>query len=1009
MEFMKKMIHTNTILIYGKFLMGIFLFIVSSKIHSQNSKQQSQLLFDYFFEKRELSIRQFDAIADQKEDSKYEALKWIRNASLSPEKFTRNDMGSSYDSILNGIHAYYLLTQEKIDIDTYLKTIDTTTFLEQNRLWKALFIFKAASFYNKKRSYEQSTEIVDKTIRLLNGSSYTPVEPITLKVSNLYNLGQRDSVSFYAKKAYNLAIEDTPIDPYTMSSLAWNAGILLQSSGASGDAQYYLKNAVKYHLLSHGKDVRAISKTAVLADNFFYSLDLKKAEYYANQALEIQNTLGKENVPLYERSLLASCFTRIYLSKKLYVEAIAQIDPIIEECKAVYSKGSSLTIRMLRDKADVLIAQKKYEQAEAVLLEAALIAEKVNRLYTTTGVYDDLSKLYEAMELPQKASIYLTKEEELLKEGNFYDSELGSYNLLKKLINTIALDNLDHAQDLGKRLEEWIQETKGESPAKLDARIALQKLKLYEAEKRKTEESLQEAQQYSDALITRFIKDKSQLDLEGSKIFYGEIISSGLQDALAIAYMNWESSSQESFYTRALRIMEINKSSTLLDGIKEVKLNTKKGAPEGLKQLEIDLVKERAKQELLCEGTNDQSLCADKIVGLTQQIDSITTLYKREYPAYYNARTLTLSEPITYYQSKFCDKETMILEYAVFDDWIYRLDITKEQLAIKRFEKVVDFDDTLSEIREAVQNRKDYDQLLKKINFLLPEEIPTSIRKLLIVTDGNLSLIPFDIIPYNESTLIHTYDISYAGSLQLLDEQYKLNTTSNNSWAGFAPSYTDVLQIDNKSEINALKTITNGIAFIGSKATKAAFISESPKFGVLHLATHGELNNINPMNNRLLFSGDSENILSLQEVYTLDLSAELAVLSACNTGNGKVELGDGVMSLSRAFSYAGVASTVTSLWKVPDQETEQIMNLFYKHLQKGESKASALRLAKQEYLKTTSDPELRHPYYWAGFILTGDTSPVQFSNNAWLYVTFMIVLFLLVVMYTLSRKRKKQS
>lgn len=1005
---MKKTACTNQVISQGRRLLCILLCIVSANAFSQDTEQASQLLFDYFFERRELSIRQFDSIVSQKDDTKHQALKWIRTASVTPEKFNQKDIDSSYDGVLKGIEGYYLLTQEEIDVDRYLEIIENAQFPEKDHLWEALFLNKAANFYRATRKYSKSIEVGDKVIAILNESSYSSVGPMTTKVSNLYNSGQRDSIGFYAKKIYHLAFEDVPIDPYTMSSLGWNAGILLQASGATGEAQYYLENAVKYHLLSYGKDVRAISRTVVLADNFFYSLDLKKAEYYANQALEIQNTLGKDTVPLYERSLLASSFTKIYLSQKKYVDAIAQIDPIIKECKEAYSNGSSLTIRMLRDKADVLIAQKKYELAEVVLLEAELIAEKVNRLYTTTGVYDDLSKVYEVMELPEKALVYLEKEETLLREGNFYDSELGSYNLLKKLRNTIELDDLDTAKHLGKNLEEWIQKTKSESPAKLQARIALQKLKLYEAQKLKTEESLQEAQQYSDALITTFIKDKSQLDLEGSKIFYGEIISRGLQDALEIAYMNWEASPQESFYTTALRIMEINKSSTLLDGIKELKLNAQKRAPEDLKQLEIDLVKERSEQERLCDETNDQSLCATRIVDLTKQIDSVTTVYKKEYPDYYRARTLSLSEPITYYQSKFCDEETMIIEYAVFNNWIYRLDITKEQLDIKRFKKVTGFDDTLSELREALQNRKGYDTLFKKIDFLLPTEILPSITKLLIVTDRNLALIPFDILPYKESALINTYDISYAGSLQLLDEQYKLTTSSNDSWLGFAPMYTGTLQIDNATEINTLKSITKGIAFTGLEATKKKFVSESPKYGILHLATHGELNNINPMNNKLLFSGASENDLSVQEVYTLDLSAGLAVLSACDTGNGKVEVGDGVMSMSRAFSYAGVASTVTSLWKVPDQETKQIMNLFYRYLREGKSKSNALRLAKQEYLKVTSDPELRHPYYWAGFVLTGDASPLYSSNYKWVYILISIVLLLFVGRYMLSRKRKKQ-
>ena len=107
-----------------------------------------------------------------------------------------------------------------------------------------------------------------------------------------------------------------------------------------------------------------------------------------------------------------------------------------------------------------------------------------------------------------------------------------------------------------------------------------------------------------------------------------------------------------------------------------------------------------------------------------------------------------------------------------------------------------------------------------------------------------------------------------------------------------------------------------------------------------------------------MFSKDS--VLTASEIYTLPINAELAVLSACETGYGKLEKSEGVMSMSRAFQYAGVKSTVMSLWKVPDKETSKLMLLFYKNLKKGFPKDKALQKAKtnipknhrRSYIKT---------------------------------------------------------
>ncbi len=148
------------------------------------------------------------------------------------------------------------------------------------------------------------------------------------------------------------------------------------------------------------------------------------------------------------------------------------------------------------------------------------------------------------------------------------------------------------------------------------------------------------------------------------------------------------------------------------------------------------------------------------------------------------------------------------------------------------------------------------------------------------------------------------------------------------------------------------------------------------------------------MFNKLIFTdGD----LTSSEIYVSNSEANLAVLSACNTGFGKLEKGEGVMSMARAFHFSGVPSVIMSLWKVPDKETKEIMVSFYKHLKKGETKSVALRNAKIDYLVSVDDKNLKHPYFWSGFILNGNTDALMpAKNNYYYFISGILVIGLII-------------
>jgi CHAT domain-containing protein len=166
--------------------------------------------------------------------------------------------------------------------------------------------------------------------------------------------------------------------------------------------------------------------------------------------------------------------------------------------------------------------------------------------------------------------------------------------------------------------------------------------------------------------------------------------------------------------------------------------------------------------------------------------------------------------------------------------------------------------------------------------------------------------------------------------------------------------------------------------FIGREASEKTFKALAPTYSVIHLATHGILDNRQPLYSHLLLTktdGDPENdgLLEAREIMNMKLNADLAVLSACETANGRISPGEGVMGTSWAFFVAGTHSMLVSQWKVNSASTSQLMVNFYQALeskQNGQSGKKA-RSLQEATLRLMKDDRYRHPFYWAGFVLIG--------------------------------------
>lgn len=174
--------------------------------------------------------------------------------------------------------------------------------------------------------------------------------------------------------------------------------------------------------------------------------------------------------------------------------------------------------------------------------------------------------------------------------------------------------------------------------------------------------------------------------------------------------------------------------------------------------------------------------------------------------------------------------------------------------------------------------------------------------------------------------------------------------------------------------IAALFPNTSTEVRLGTVATKHSFLqTDVSTTRFLHFATHGIAPSFSSaLEPALVFSFDKQHpddlLLKTSEILRLNLNAEMVVLSACNTGSGRVTRVEGVSNLGRAFLMAGASSTTVSLWQVDDKSTALLMDHFYRHILEGKDKSEALALAKSELRASGYD----NPFFWAPFIVMGE-------------------------------------
>ncbi len=432
------------------------------------------------------------------------------------------------------------------------------------------------------------------------------------------------------------------------------------------------------------------------------------------------------------------------------------------------------------------------------------------------------------------------------------------------------------------------------------------------------------------------------------------------------------------------------------------------------KELRKDLVK--VKSLILDAGMQNLDSINQILFDTEFELEKLNQLKKEQYHSY-----VTFSEEsanIPSIQKRLNDHQVIISFYEIKKE-LYSFLISNQAIKVNHIGNVDQLSSTFQFVTAELRNYNNDEEILRdsleKLGELLIPTEAIGYTNWVIIPDGMLHKIPFEVLVRDDSYLIMRHTISYATSLAFVFMEKENNPVKKTMV--FAPSYEDLTTNSEiialrgsaynlegaLSEANTISKIIPSEIYSHERATKPSFVNNAPQADILHLSMHSFMNDEDPELSSLIFHDRTEDYkLFITELYGQKLNAQMAVLSACNTGIGTEKSGAGLVSMNRAFIYSGVPTVVSSLWSAPDKATEKIMENFYKEVKNGSDKDEALRMAKLNYIKEEETEAFKHPFFWAGFVIHGNTDQFTFASFKYAYL-FSGLLILLAGLIFIKR------
>lgn len=841
----------------------------------------------------------------------------------------------------------------------------------------------------KALDYLNKAEIIYRTNF---GNDYAGLAPIYFNIGSIYIvLGEFNQSLTYHERAFELYKREAKVAGNIITDLYQNLGIIHEKFGN-------LVKAIEYYEMCQDEEVAVDSRIKSMRNSArCYTVlgDFKKAESNLREAVKLSEALyGTDS---FQSAGSYSAFGSYNAEIKNYEKAIDLLNKALKIYKDIFGIKNEEVSLVLISIADVYFEQGDFDLSLSYYQEALISA--INS-FTRKDVFSN----------PTASEI---------------EPKFNNFVILFKKTNTLY--------------QKYITNTHSLSDLKAGFETNILAIELFEK-------------------ILASYKD------ETTKLQTNELVYDIYNLVILIATELYEITGDRDYLKSAFEYSEKGKGAVLLSTMRHSEALTIGKIPDSVKNLEQRISREISyyKNNLFDESqkanpdNNKINSLKKAIFEKSKNYDSLINHLEIDFPEYYRLKYNFKVSAVSEIQNKLSHKEALI-EFKVIDSIVISFCVTKDSLFLTKQILEEDLQGSIEYFSQLINafpgnenNRESFESFIKKGNYLykllLSQVVDSSqINSLFIVPDGILGYLSFEALIMNGHIpdrldfknldyVIRQYSVSYLYSATIMLEEPKPEK-NNRELLALAPTYsiekneTSVAKIVapermnllrpleySLHEVNAILSSIKGELLSGEEATEMAFKSEANEYCILHFAMHTLVDDEEPLRSKMVFSltADSveDGLLNNYEIYNLNLNANLAVLSACKTGMGKLRKGEGIMSLARGFMYAGVPSIIMTLWEIEDISSADIMDRFYKHLKSGAKVNDALRNSKLEYLQS-ADPLHAHPYFWAAYVQIGDNSPVMTHSNKeklTYILTALILLFSGVGGYFIRKRlnRKKR-
>jgi tetratricopeptide (TPR) repeat protein len=920
----------------------------------------------------------------------------------------------------------------------------------------------ALELYNKALETEQKR----------NNSSETMIAALFQNLGIIYSTqGKYDTAKLYLNQSIVLKEKILKQNDPQLAIGYLNYGRFLNILGYPDEALIYLSKAEEIYKFNFGFDYFGLAPIYFNKGSIFIILrDLNKALTYHERALELyENQTSSKNpiisdiymnigviyekmgeftkaINYYKESLKENYnsesvvkayrnLARCYYNLNDFLQAEDNHKLSIEKSEFFFGVNHYLTAASYQAYGNYCISTGKYKRAEELLNKA----------------YDIWVKNFGSKH--REVSLVLTGLGDLYRKMNDYDQALIFYQKAIIAYTTFFNDeNIHNNPSLNDLDPEFNNFTT----------LYKKAYTLYDnfLEKSKSFRDLEVGYKTGILAINLFESILSTYKDENTKMLMNEYVYDIYNLIVLMASDLYEKTDNPEYLNTAFEYSEKGKAAVLLSSVRQLEAIEIGNIPNDVRNREKSLNREISLfKNLLYDESQKISPDSNKMISWKKNIfektlsyDSLIGSIEKNYPQYFNLKYNFDVIKIGDVQKNLRDGEVFI-EYKIVDSVLFVFFITRDSINFNKeildsdfSVKVYNFISSINQFPGGSVNKESYIEFIYIGNYLYRTLLgfigqSKEYEDIIIVPDNILGYLTFealikefyvpDKIDFkNLDYVIKSHSVSYSYSGTLL-YKHLFKNKGRGTLLAMAPTYStsDTISADafygsrdiskylnplkySIEEVNKIAGVIKGKVLTGEDATEKNFKAIAENYNILHFAMHTLINDEDPLASKLVFSLNNDTVddgfLNVYEIYNLKLNAELAVLSACKTGAGKLSKGEGIMSLARGFLYAGVPSIVMTLWEIEDISGAEIMVEFYRNLNDGLISDEALRNSKLAYLESANQLQ-SHPYFWAAYVQIGDNSKVITYSYAKYFVYPGALLILITLIYFIKKYIKKRK